>query len=196
MTLPDRPPRKPDRAALEKAVEDLLVASGAALAAETRKTPERVARAYIEDFLDGYAHDPVETLKSSLVPAPRKGELVLATQIDFHSMCPHHLLPYKGTAAVGYVADAWLVGFGKICEATDALAHRLILQEQLVHQLCDAVALALGPLGAGVVVTAEHGCMQVRGPTRRKARITVEAWAGAFEKDAELRASLMRRAEG
>ena len=98
--------------------------------------------------------------------------------------------------AVGYVADQWLVGFGKIAEATDALAHRLILQEQLVHRLCESVGAALNPLGAGVVIVAEHGCMQVRGPMRRQSRITVEAWAGVFEKDAELRHSLARRAEG
>jgi GTP cyclohydrolase I len=194
MPLPDRQARPPDRAALAKAIEDLLLACGAELDAETRATPERVARAFAEDLLDGYARDPVETLRSSLVPAPRKGELVIASQIDFHAMCPHHLLPYKGTAAVGYVADQWLVGFGKIAEATDALSHRLILQEQLVHRLCESVMTALQPLGAGVVIAAEHGCMQVRGPTRRNSRITVEAWAGAFEKDAELRASLARRA--
>jgi GTP cyclohydrolase I len=188
--------RKPDRAALVKAIEDLLQASGAELDAETRDTPERVAKAFLEDLLDGYARDPVETLKSSLVPAPRRGELVIVSQIDFHSMCPHHLLPYKGTAAVGYVADKTLVGFGKIAEATDALAHRLILQESLVHRLCDSVMAALAPLGAGVVMTAEHGCMQVRGPRRRQSRVTVEAWAGVFEKDGELRASLARRAEG
>ena len=196
MALPDRKARPVDRAALAKAIEDLLLASGAELDAETRATPERVAKAFAEDLLDGYARDPVETLRSSLVPAPRKGELVIVSQIDFHAMCPHHLLPYKGTAAVGYVADAWLVGFGKIAEATDALAHRLILQEQLVHRLCDSVMAALAPLGAGVVVAAEHACMQVRGPKRRQSRVTVEAWAGAFEKDAELRASLARRAEG
>ena len=197
MALPDdRPSRAPDRAALEKAIEDLLLASGAELDAETRKTPGRVARAFAEDLLDGYAHDPTESLRSSLVPAPRKGELVIVSQVDFHSMCPHHLLPYKGTAAVGYVADQWLVGFGKIAEAIDALAHRLILQETLVHRLCEAVTTALLPLGAGVVITAEHGCMQVRGPMRRQSRVTVEAWGGVFEKDAELRASLARRAEG
>ena len=194
MSLPDRKSRAPDRAALEKAIAALLLASGAELDAETRTTPERVAKAFSEDLLDGYAHDPVDVLRSSLVPAPRKGELVVATQIDFHSMCPHHLLPYKGSAAVAYVADEWLVGFGKICEATDALSHRLILQESLVHRLCESVMTALKPLGAGVVITAEHGCMQVRGPTRRQSRITVEAWAGVFEKDAELRASLARRA--
>lgn len=196
MALPDRKAQPADRKALAKAIEDLLVASGAELDAETRETPERVAKAFIEDLLNGYPQDPVAILKSSLVPAPRRGELVIASQIDFHAMCPHHLLPYKGSAAVGYAADHWLVGFGKIAEATDALAHRLILQEQLVHRLCESVMAALSPLGAGVVIVAEHGCMQVRGPKRRQSRVTVEAWAGVFEKDAELRRSLARRAEG
>src|SRR5207253_3011873 len=167
MGLPDRKAQAADRVALARAVEDLLLATGAELDAETRQTPDRVAKAFLEDLLDGYAHDPVETLRSSLVPAPRRGELVIASQIDFHAMCPHHLLPYTGSAAVGYVADQWLVGFGKIAEATDALAHRLILQESLVHRLCEAVMSALSPLGAGVVIAAEHGCMQVRGPMRR-----------------------------
>jgi GTP cyclohydrolase I len=196
MALGDRKARAPDLAAMARAIADLLEASGAELDAETRDTPERVARAFAEDLLDGYGRDPVATLRSSLVPAPRKGEIVIASRLDFHSMCPHHLLPYKGTAAVGYVADRHLVGFGKIAEATDALAHRLILQESLVHRLCDAMMEALAPLGAGVVITAEHGCMQVRGPMRRHSRVTVEAWAGAFERDAELRSSLARRAEG
>src|SRR5207237_2013344 len=134
-----------------------------------------------EDLLDGYARDPVEALRSSLVPAPRRGELVIVSQIDFHAMCPHHLLPYQGSAAVGYVADKWLVGFGKIVEATDALAHRLILQEQLVHRLCERVAAALSPLGVGVVIVAEHGFMQGRGARRRQSRGTREAGAGGAE---------------
>jgi GTP cyclohydrolase I len=196
MALPERKAQPPDRKALAEAIEKLLLASGAELDAETRETPGRVAKAFIEDLLDGYAQDPVGLLKSSLVPAPRRGELVIASQIDFHAMCPHHLLPYKGSAAVGYVADQWLVGFSKIAEATDALAHRLILQENLVHRLCESVMAALSPLGAGVVIAAEHGCMQVRGPMRRNSRVTVEAWAGVFEKDSELRHSLARRAEG
>jgi GTP cyclohydrolase IA len=196
VTLPDRPARVPDLRAMAAAIEQLLLACGAELDQETRGTPERVAKAFAEDLLDGYAHDPLEVLRSGLVPAPRKGELIIASRLDFHSMCPHHLLPYKGIAAVGYVADQHLVGFGKIAEAVDALGHRLILQESLVHRLCGAVMEALRPLGAGVVITAEHGCMQVRGPMRRQSRITVEAWAGAFEKDAELRMSLARRAEG
>ena len=193
--LQDRKARPPDRGAMEKAVADLLQACGAELDAETRSTPERVAKAFAEDLLDGYARDPVAALSSSLVPAPRQGELVIASQLDFHSMCPHHLLPYQGVAAVGYVADAHLVGFGKIAEAVNALGHRLILQEELVHRMCDAVDAALAPRGVGVVVTAEHGCMQVRGAQQRRSRITVEAWSGVFERDPELRATLARRAE-
>ena len=196
MSLSDRPAGAADRAAMERAIADFLRASGAELDAETRETPARVARAYAEDMLDGYGKDPVQALRSALVPAPRKGELVIASQIDFHSMCPHHLLPYKGMVAVGYVADRHLVGFGKIAEAVEALAHRLILQETLVHKLCEAVQEALQPLGVGVVISAEHGCMQVRGPKRTRSRIAVEAWSGAFERDAELRERLARRSEG
>jgi len=196
MALPDRKARPPDRKALAKAIEDLLLASGAELDAETRETPARVAKAFSEDLLDGYARDAIETLKSSLVPAPRRGELVIASQIDFHAMCPHHLLPYKGSAAVGYVADQWLVGFGKIAEATDALAHRLICRTARAPPLRERGG-SVEPLGVGVVIfVAEHGCMQVRGPMRRQSRVTVEAWAGVFEKDSELRHSLSRRAEG
>ncbi len=195
MSLPDRPARAPDRPAMEKAIRDLLEASGAELDAETRTTPERVAKAFAEDLLDGYGKDPVAILRSSLVPAPRPGQLVIASQIDFHSTCPHHLLPYKGMAAVGYVAGQHLVGFGKIAEAVEALAHRLILQESLVDKLCNAVQEALAPLGVGVVLSAEHGCMQVRGPRRTQSRIAVEAWSGAFERDAGLRERLARRSE-
>src|ERR1700737_3829167 len=127
MALPDRKAQPPDRKALAKAIEDLLLASGAELDAETREPPPRGAKAFPEVPPDGYTRDPVDALKSPLVPAPRRGELIIASQIDFHAMCPHHLLPYKGTAAVGYVAERWLVGFGKIAEATDALSHRLLL---------------------------------------------------------------------
>ena len=193
--LGDRPARTPDRAAMEAALEAFLLATGAQLDRETRETPARVARSWAEDFLDGYAKDPVDVLRSSLVPAPRPGELVIASLLEFHSMCPHHLLPYKGMAAVGYVAEAHLVGFGKIAEAVNTLGHRLILQEELVHRMCDAVDAALAPRGVGVVITAEHGCMQVRGAQQRRSKITVEAWSGVFERDAELRATLARRAE-
>lgn len=195
MNLPDRRPRAPDREAMKKALFELLLACGAELDCETRETPDRVAKAWAEDLLDGYVQDPAAILKGGLVPASLPGELVIASQLDFHSMCPHHLLPYKGTCAVGYVAGEHLVGFGKISEALCALSHRLILQESLVHHLRDAVVLALAPLGVGVVIAAEHACMQARGPKARRSRIAVEAFSGVFESDATLRARLAQRAE-
>ena len=185
-----------DQPAMAAAIELLLRASGAELDRETIETPARVAKAWAEDLLDGYAKDPVALLQSSLVPAPKAGELVIVSRLAFHAMCPHHLLPFQGEASVGYVADKHLVGFGKIAEALDALSHRLILQENLVVRLCDAIVSALAPLGAGVVISAEHGCMQVRGPKQRRSRVAVESWSGVFERDAELRARLARRAEG
>src|SRR5205814_10721403 len=97
MALPDRKAQSPDRKALAKAIEDLLLASGAELDAETRETPGRVAKAFSEDLLDGYARDAVETLKSSLVPAPRRGELVIVSQLDFRHVAPHHSMPHNGT---------------------------------------------------------------------------------------------------
>ena len=191
--LPDRPSRSPDREALTRAIADLLLASGAELDAETRGTPERVAKAWIEDLLDGYGKDAVDVLKSSLVPAPKKGELVIVSQLDFHSMCPHHLLPYKGSAAVGYVADKNLVGFGKIAEAVDALAHRLILsvlvlQVEKAYFQCSKAVMRSG----------------LWDPERRVERSVFPPFSqvlrdhcrdAAIPDEAELRASLARRAE-
>jgi GTP cyclohydrolase I len=181
---------------MEKAIADFLRASGAALDAETEQTPARVAKAWAEDFLSGYDKDPVALLSAALVPAPRAGELVVVSQLEFHATCPHHLLPFQGTAAIGYVAEAQLVGFGQLAAALDALSRRLILQEALADQLCAAVGQALAPRGVGVVLFAEHGCMRMRGPSQRRSRVAVEAWSGVFERDAELRGRLARRAEG
>jgi GTP cyclohydrolase I len=181
---------------MERAIADFLAASGAPQDDETRETPARVARAWAEDFLSGYDKDPVALLSGALVPAPRPGELVIASQLEFHAVCPHHLLPFQGTAAIGYVAEARLVGFGQIAAALDALARRLVLQEALADQVVLALERALAPRGVGVVLSAEHGCMRMRGPTQRRSRIAVEAWSGAFERDAELRGRLARRAEG
>src|SRR5260370_35181645 len=109
--LPDRAARAPDRAAMVKALADLLVACGAELDAETRGTPERVAKAFAEDLLDGYLRDPVQTLRSSLGPAPRKAGRVVAAQIDFHAMSPPHPLPSKGLPAGGHRPNTPSLGF-------------------------------------------------------------------------------------
>src|SRR5439155_27374984 len=96
---------------------------------EIADTPRRVADAWLDEMTDGYRQDPAAILREAV--ASKKGDLVAVTGLDFHSVCPHHLLPYRGVAHVGYVPNGKLAGFGQLARLVDALAHRLVLQENL-----------------------------------------------------------------
>src|SRR6202041_2312579 len=121
-------------------------------------TPERVAQAWASDFLDGYACDPASAL-GELHPAPRAG-LVCVTGLDFHSTCPHHLLPYRGLAHLAYLpaegGGAKVAGFSNLARLVDILAHRLVLQETLAEQIAVALQQGTGGRGAGCVLEAEQ----------------------------------------
>src|SRR5215217_3323113 len=117
-------------------------------------TPRRVAEAWLEDLVDGYARDPAEILAEGL---PSQGrDLVAVTGIDYHSVCPHHLLPSRGVAHVAYVPGAKVVGFGQLVKLVDALAHRLVLEEDLARDVADALVRHLGARGAACVLEAEQ----------------------------------------
>src|SRR5512138_994433 len=167
-----------------------------ALPAEVRRaddlaeTPRRVAEAWLEDLVDGYGRDPAEVLAGGLPSAGR--DLVAVTGIDYHSVCPHHLLPSRGVAHVAYVPGDKVVGFGQIVKLVDALAHRLVLEEDLARHVADALVEHVGARGAACVLEAEQLCMTVRGERRVRARAHAEAWAGALAKDGPAR----RRFEG
>jgi GTP cyclohydrolase I len=145
-------------------------------------TPERVAQAWLDDLLDGYGVDPGQVLADGTASASR--DLVAVTGIEFHSVCPHHLLPSRGVAHVGYVPGGRLVGFGQIVRLVDALAHRLVLQEDLARQIAEALVEHLGARGAGCVLEAEHLCLTVRGERRARARAHAEAYAGSLAREA------------
>ena len=117
--------------------------------------------------------------------------MVITTGIDFHSMCPHHLLPYRGVAHVAYVPKKGVVGFGKLVELVDACAHRLVLQEQVAEDIADALMRHLGARGAACVLDAEQGCLTLRGPKRREARTVTRALRGVIAKDSGLQASFL-----
>jgi GTP cyclohydrolase IA len=154
-------------------------------AADLADTPRRVAEAWLEDLVDGYGREPAEILAESL---PSEGrDLVAVTGIDFHSVCPHHLLPSRGVAHVGYVPGGKVVGFGQIVKLVDALAHRLVLEEDLARQIADALVLHLGARGAACLLEAEQLCMTVRGEKRARARAHAEAWAGTLARDGAAR---------
>jgi GTP cyclohydrolase I len=160
-------------------------------------TPRRVAEAWLEDLVDGYGRDPAEILAGGLPSAGR--DLVAVTGIDYHSVCPHHLLPSRGVAHVAYVPGGKVVGFGQLVKLVDALAHRLVLEEDLARQIADALVHHLGARGAACVLDAEQLCMTVRGEKRARARAHAEAWAGVLAKDGAARRrfqDLVRRTRG
>jgi GTP cyclohydrolase I len=162
--------------------------------AELEGTPARVADAWSEELLDGYAAEPARLLAESSPTTSR--ELVAVTGIEYHSVCPHHLLPSRGVAHVGYLPGGRLVGFGQLVRLVDALAHRLVLQEELAAQIARALVEHLGARGAGCVLTAEHLCMTVRGERRTQARAHAEGWAGAMARDPAARRGLVAAVAG
>jgi GTP cyclohydrolase I len=147
-------------------------------------TPERVAMAWAHDLLDGYRQDPSVILGETM--RARGSDLVAVTGLDYHSMCPHHLLPSRGVAHVGYVPGALVVGFGQIARLVDCFAHRLVLEEDLARLVAEALVQHIGARGAACVLDAEQACLTVRGERRRQARTHAQCFLGSLETDARL----------
>jgi GTP cyclohydrolase I len=167
-----------DRAALARAVQAFLEASGAPLDdPELGRTAQRTADAWHDEFLDGYRRTPAEALGTPLPAGGRPG-LVAVTQLDFTGVCPHHLLPYRGVAHVGFLPGAGLVGLGRLATLVDTLAHRLSLQEVVAQQAADALVDVLGARGAAVILETEQACLSMRGEKRPRSRTFSEASAG------------------
>ena len=167
------------------AVQAFLDAAGMPRGGDLQRTPERVAQAWRDDFLDGYRASPDAAL-GALHRAPGSN-LVCATGIDFHSSCPHHLLPYRGLAHLAYLPGTGVVGFSRLARLVDALAHRLVLQETLARQIAEALNRGARALGAACVLEAEQACLSCRGEARARAVTRTEAYVGRFSRSAELR---------
>ncbi len=178
-------PRKPDRKAMARAIAQFLAAAGVPPRGELAKTPARVAQAWADDFLDGYRRDP-RRLLGTLHPA-RDAGLVCVTGLDFHSTCPHHLLPYRGIAHLAYLPaegeQGRVAGFSKLAALVDALAHRLVLQEALAHDLAEALAHGTSARGAGCVLEAEQACLACRAETKARSRTVASAFVGALAEE-------------
>ncbi|ASD23288.1 GTP cyclohydrolase I [Cryobacterium sp. TMN-39-2] len=162
-------PRRPapvgvDQPRIEAAVAEILAAIGedpgrAGLAS----TPERVASAYAE-FFAGLGQDPLDHLRDTVPVGDRTGELVLLRDIEFRSVCEHHLLPFLGTAHLAYLPGERIVGLGKLASVVTTLAARPQLQERLTEEIADTLETGLAPRGILVVLDASHGCVTTRGP--------------------------------
>jgi GTP cyclohydrolase I len=180
-----------DVARAEAAVRELLIAVGEDPDREgLRATPARVARSYVETFA-GLHVDPTEVLQTTF--DEHHDELVLVKDIPLYSTCEHHLVPFHGSAAVGYIPgdDGRITGLSKLARVVDLFARRPQVQERLTSQVADAVMTRLQPHGVMVVIQAEHLCMAMRG-VRKPGSITMtSAVRGIFKSDSRSRAEAL-----
>lgn len=159
-------------------------------------TPDRVAQSWSQEFLDGYQSDPATILQDSFDAEGEPGEsssgLILAKDIPFHGLCPHHLLPLQGRAHIGYLPNGKLVPFSSLVRLLDCFAHRLEVQETVTQQVTEALMTHLGVRGAATLLESEQTCMTLRGVKRLGTRIVTSHFAGAFESRADLRSEFLR----
>lgn len=175
-----------DHPAIEDAVRKILKAIGEDPTREgLQQTPERIARAY-EELLGGYRMDPVELINHALFDVDYD-DMVLVRDIEFYSLCEHHMLPFLGRAHVAYIPKGKVIGLSKIPRIVDLFSRRLQVQERLTRQIADFLCSSLDPLGAGVVVEALHMCSTMRGVKKHDARMTTSTMIGSFRTNAATR---------
>jgi GTP cyclohydrolase IA len=179
-----------DRARMENGIRKFLEGLGERFPGDDLDaTPERVARAWVEDLVSGYREDPQREL--TWTPAPPGTGLVLVRNIRFVSICVHHLLPFFGVAHVAYLPASRLAGLSKLGRVVEIHARRLQIQERLTSAILATVGGVLEPKGTMVVLDAEHTCMTLRGVKKDGSRLTTMASSGVYETDASARRDLL-----
>lgn len=175
---------------VEEAVREILISVGEDPQREgLRRTPERVARMY-EELLAGYRQDPIALINDAIFNVDYN-EIVLVKDIEYYSLCEHHLLPFYGVAHVAYIPDGKVIGLSKIPRIVDMFARRLQLQERMTHQIAAFLNEALHPKGVAVVIEGAHLCSMMRGVKKANARMVTSAMLGAFKSDARTRAEFL-----
>ncbi|MBU3853523.1 MAG: GTP cyclohydrolase I FolE [Candidatus Paraprevotella stercoravium] len=143
------------------------------------KTPERVAKAMLT-LTRGYHEDPAAILNSAKFKE-NYNQMVIVKDIDFFSLCEHHMLPFYGKVHVAYIPNGYITGLSKIARVVDCFSHRLQVQERMTLQIKECIQQALNPLGVMVVVEAQHMCMQMRGVEKQNSVTTTSDFTGAFQ---------------
>ena len=157
------------------------------------RTPLRVAKAL--DFLtNGYATSLADVVNNAVFDAEGADEMVLVKDIEFYSMCEHHMLPFFGKAAVAYLPKGKIIGLSKVARVVDLFARRLQVQERLTNQVADAMTEILDPLGVGVVIEGQHLCMMMRGVQKQDSSTVTSAMRGTFKSDPRTRSEFINLA--
>ncbi|HAY85573.1 MAG TPA: GTP cyclohydrolase I FolE [Chloroflexi bacterium] len=171
-----------DQDRIRHAIAELIEAVGENPDREgMRQTPDRVARMY-DELLAGYWTDPVALVNDAIFDVSYD-EMVLVRDIEFYSLCEHHLLPFMGRAHVAYIPRGKVIGLSKIPRVVDLYARRFQVQERMTRQIADFISEVLNPHGVAVVLEAIHLCSVMRGVKKHDARMTTSAMHGAFRKN-------------
>jgi GTP cyclohydrolase I len=153
------------------------------------KTPSRVIQA-LTFLTQGYRQDPAKVINDALFTENYE-EMIVQRDIDFYSLCEHHLLPFFGKAHVAYIPHHKIVGISKLARLVDVYARRLQVQERLTNQIANIIMEKLDPLGVAVVIEAEHLCMRMRGVEKQNSMIITSTLLGAFRTRQETRQEFM-----
>ena len=179
-----------DQRKMAESVRGFLDALGRGFPGDDQeRTPERVARAWVEDLVSGYAVEPAQEL--TWTEAPRRVGPVIVRGVSFASVCVHHLLPFFGEAHVAYLPGERLAGLSKIGRVVDAHARRLQTQEHLASDIAGTLEEALRPRGVIVLLDALHTCMALRGVRKERSRMVTSVATGLYENDPAARAELV-----
>jgi len=157
---------------------------------ELLKTPSRVAE-FWQYISQGYKVDVPAMLKESLI-YENYNQMIIVKDVDFFSMCEHHLVPFFGKAHIAYVPNGKIIGFSKIPRVITAFAQRLQIQERMTQQIADALNDALEPKGIGVVIEARHLCMQMRGVEKQNSNITTSVMLGELHDEPQARDEFLK----
>ena len=177
-------------ASLENAVKEILHHIGEDCGREgLAKTPERVARS-LQFLTKGYAEDPKTVINGALF-VEEYSEMIVLKDLDFFSLCEHHILPFFGTAHVAYIPKHRIVGISKLARLVEVYARRLQVQERLTTQIATMLMDELDPLGVAVVLRAEHLCMRMRGVEKQNSIVVTSAMLGVFRTHQETRQEFM-----
>ncbi len=171
---------------MERLVAQMLEAMGEDPKREgLQRTPRRVAKAY-EFFTSGYAKD-IDAVLNDAVFHEKYSEMVIVKDIDFYSLCEHHMLPFFGKAHIAYIPNGKIIGLSKLPRIVDVFARRLQVQERLTQQIATTLYDVLSPDGVGVVVEARHMCMMMRGVEKQNSLATTSAMLGVFRDEVKTR---------
>lgn len=175
---------------IEESVNNILVEIGEDVKREgLKRTPERVAKAY-EFFTEGY-HLNIKEVLNNAIFEEKYDEMVIVKDIDFYSLCEHHLLPFYGKVHVAYIPNGKIVGLSKIPRIVDVFARRLQVQERMTQQIADTIEEYLKPSGVAVVIEAFHMCMMMRGVQKQNSITTTSAMLGDFMDDNSTRSEFL-----